>query len=373
MHFSGDVTLNGVTWEDPGAGEFRVYNATARLLGDKRIPTGITLMVENPYGGTAQLRFAGGEFTNDGTIQGRTGYGYYGASGLYLESDTALTGSGEIVLVDAYGAEISGAAGSVLTLGLNQTLRGSGQVDVEVVNEGSILGDGSNVLTLTQGVTNTGTITAANGGTLSLGGAISTTTDLVALTGGILQFSNATIANAGYTLTADGGTVELINTTVNGGTLLATDNAASFVHFSGDVTLNGVTWEDPGAGEFRVYNATARLLGDKRIPTGITLMVENPYGGTAQLRFAGGEFTNDGTIKGRTGYGYYGASGLYLESDTALTGSGEIVLVDAYGAEISGAAGSVLTLGLNQTPGGAGRLMWRWSMKDRFWGTGPMC
>ena len=166
-------------------------------------------MVENPYGGTAQLRFAGGEFTNDGTIQGRTGYGYYGASGLYLESDTALTGSGEIVLVDAYGAEISGAAGSVLTLGLNQTLRGSGQVDVEVVNEGSILGDGSNVLTLTQGVTNTGTITAANGGTLSLGGAISTTTDLVALTGGILQFSNATIANAGYTLTADGGTVEL--------------------------------------------------------------------------------------------------------------------------------------------------------------------
>ena len=41
---------------------------------------------------------------------------------------------------------------------------------MEVVNEGSILGDGSNVLTLTQGVTNTGTVEADNGGALVVSG-----------------------------------------------------------------------------------------------------------------------------------------------------------------------------------------------------------
>ncbi len=49
------------------------------------------------------------------------------------------------------------------------------------------------------------------------------------------------------------------NSTMNGGTLRATGNAASAERFAGDATLTGVTWEDPGAGEFHVYNATARL------------------------------------------------------------------------------------------------------------------
>ena len=267
---------------------------------------------------------------------------------LDIGSGAMVTGSGQIVLQNAacVSAQIVGAAGAVLTLGADQTLHGYGQIGMDVVNQGQIEGDvnggtltflqslantgtvstvgGGNLslsgaltnsgavaatgsgnltvsgqtvntgtleassgatLSLNGGLTDTGTLQQSDGATLNLGGTVSTPAVLSAIAGSVLRFTNATLDNTGRTITADGGTVEIASSTINGGSLRATDNAASFVQFSGDVTLNGVPWEDDGAGVFRVYKTTARLLGDyaDHLPVGYTLVVETggAWGGGA--------------------------------------------------------------------------------------------
>ena len=338
VRFSGDATLNGVAWEDPGAGEFQVHGTTVRLLGDRLIPRGQTLLVQSYGWGMGQLRFSGGEFTNQGRIVLAPAASNC-PSWLYLEGDTTLTGSGEVVLADASDAvaELDGAAGVTLTVSAAQTLHGTGQIGVAVVNQGTIAADQGGIsLTLGAAVENQGTLRATNGG--------------------ILIFSGATVANAGRMITADSGAVQISDSTINGGTLLSTDNGASAVRFSGDVTLNGVTWEDPGAGEFQVYGTTARLLGDKLIPAGQTLLLRSDWRGMAQLRFSGGEFTNRGRIALAPGNGWSWPSCLYLEGDTTLTGSGEVVLADSQVLEIDGATGVTLTVSAAQTLHGTGQI-----------------
>jgi hypothetical protein len=134
---------------------------------------------------------------------------------------------------------------------------------------------GAGVTTVANQVDNSGVIqvTGSSAG-LTLSGTVANTGDASAIAGN-LRFSSATVANTGRTITADGGTVEIKNSTISGGNLRATDNAASFVQFSGDATLNDVSWEDDGAGMFRVYQTTARLLGDyaDHLPAGYTLVV----------------------------------------------------------------------------------------------------
>ena len=135
---------------------------------------------------------------------------------------------------------------------------------------------GAGLTTVANEVNNGGVIQVVGSSAgLTLSGTVANTGDASAISGS-LRFSSATVANTGRTITADGGTVEIASSTINGGSLRATDNAASFVQFSGDVTLNGVPWEDDGAGVFRVYKTTARLLGDyaDHLPVGYTLVVE---------------------------------------------------------------------------------------------------
>jgi hypothetical protein len=114
---------------------------------------------------------------------------------------------------------------------------------------------------------------------------------------GIVRVVDSTVRNMGGALAADGGVLELSNSSVTGGTLLATDRPTAFVQFSGDVTLDDVRWIDRGRGEFRVYSTSTRLLGDfaTRLPTGDTLVVD-ATDAPAELLIGGPELTNDGTI-----------------------------------------------------------------------------
>ncbi len=461
VQFSGDVTLNGVPWEADGSGEFRVYQTTARLLGDyaNHLPAGYTLVVDvGPAGGggSAQLNLDGGVFTNDGTIELRGGYGngsYYVFpvyATLSLPSDFTLAGAGQVVMSSAgpwdwwAPAQITGAPGVKLTIGAQQVVHGWGAIQVQMDNHGRIeadaaghtlaisgplandgtvrtlgggyfvlsgsltnsgvvnatgsgrltvsgltvnagmLGDsGGATLSLDGGLTDTGSLQWSNGATLNLGGLVSTPAVLLAEAGTMLRFTNATLDNTGRTITADGGTVEISNSTINGGSLRATDNASSFVQFSGDVTLNGVPWEADGSGEFRVYQTTARLLGDyaNHLPAGYTLVVDvGPAGGggSAQLNLDGGVFTNDGTIELRGGYGngsYYVFpvyATLSLPSDFTLAGAGQVVMSSAgpwdwwAPAQITGAPGVKLTIGAQQVVHGWARSRCRWTNHGRI-------
>ncbi len=233
------------------------------------------------------------------------------------------------------------------------------------MNAGTLEVSGGATLSLNGGLNNTGTLQAIGGGTLIVNGVtgdlgsasvsgsgstlavsgnnyiinqpVTATTGSITLAGtltnistivsaGMLHLSNATVANAGGSITADGGTVQIANSTINGGTLIATDNAGSFVQFSGDVTLNGVTWQSSGAGVFHVYQTTARLMGDSAhwLPAGSTLVVDTggASGQQAQLTLPGGVFTNEGIIL-LHGYASCPAR-LAFASDTTLAGSGQV-------------------------------------------------
>ena len=353
------------------------------------------------------------------------------------------------MLADSRDTEISGAARVTLTVSAGQTLHGTGEIGVAVVNQGTIAADQSGVsltlgaavdnqgtlhavnrglLAVSGAVTNTGTIVAdQRGGSVTLGAAVSNQGTLSAMSGGTLtvsglvtntgtvratgggslklagglttsgtfqvedgatvvlsgpvqmsqklraapgtlaRFVDAEVTSAGAAVVADGGTVEIVNSTLTGGVLRATDNAASIVQFSGDVTFNGVPWDDLGAGRFRVFHTTARLLGDyaHQLPAGYTLVVEagpDGQGQDSQWNLPGGTFVNDGRIELRAGYGcnwfcYPTYATLGLESSTTLTGSGAVVLTGSYeAARIAGAAGSVLTVGPGETVQGRGQI-----------------
>jgi hypothetical protein len=186
---------------------------------------------------------------------------------------------------------------------------GTPRVAVATDNGGVLEVDGPEADWLLQGdVTNSGDITALQGQ---------------------LRVSDASTTNTAGTIAADGGTVLITNSTVSGGRLSVSDNASSFVQFTNDVTLSGVTWEDAGAGEFQVPSgATTRFLGDyaHQLPAGYTLVVAGFY--NTQWTLLGGGFRNDGVIEVR---GWHGSvtvryTTLYLESDTTLSGSGELLL-----------------------------------------------
>jgi hypothetical protein len=191
-------------------------------------------------------------------------------------------------------------------------------------------------------------------GTFDVSGSVTNSGTILA-TAGTLRFSNATVSNVGRTITADRGIVEVANSTINGGSLLTTDNADSFVRFSGDVTLNGVAWEDPGAGELQVYHTTARLLGDyeTHLPAGYRLVVQSDSW-TDVLILSGGTFTNEGTIE------LHNSGSLELASDTTLAGSGEVAMTSAGWGDtplISGLEGATLTIGMEQRVHGEGLIV----------------
>ncbi|MBI2875410.1 MAG: cadherin-like domain-containing protein [Candidatus Tectomicrobia bacterium] len=320
---------------------------------------------------------------------------------------------------------ISGPEGATLTVGAEQRIHGAGQIALDVINQGTIEADRSGQgLTLSRSLTNIGTVKVVNGGTLSVGtaltdtgtfilhpnsnltlsGPVTTLMDLQALTGSTLRLVNVTMVDTNRTIAAVGGTVQIVNSTItapaiqtiaanggvveivnstiavptitaNGGivaitnsilsdgTLVATDHASSLVRFSGDVTLNGVPWEDPGTGEFQVHGTT-RLLGDyeTQLPAGYRLVVQSGWWAHAQLTLSGGVFTNQGTIELRNSSSSNAT--LYLASDTTLAGSGEVVMVSPVGwawpswgiPVISGPEGATLTVGAEQRLHGEGQI-----------------
>jgi len=186
----------------------------------------------------------------------------------------------------------------------------------------------------------------------------------VGVEAGTLRLDTAVVANTGGRIEAAGGIVLLDGTTVAGGTLAVTDEAASSVRFKGEVTLNSLTWDDPGAGEFLIYNTSARLLGDygRHLPEDHILVVWSDGGADAQLSLGGGVFTNDGMIELRNRGSYYGHQAvLYLESPVTLGGGGEVLMDRAvfhYGDAplITGTPGATLTVGPDQWVHGVGEI-----------------
>ena len=347
------------------------------LAGSNSINEGLIQLQYSP--GSTRLTL-GGTFTNDGTIRTEQTHGYGHLIGeIYLNADTLIDGSGAIEMPAGSTPVINGAADTELTLGTDQTLHGPGNINVPVINHGTISADvGGRWLYLTSGVTNDGVLRSTGGGYLSLEGAAgSTTTRDIVAAGGIVRLLNTTLELNGKTLLADGGEVRLDNSTVAHGEVKVSDNASSVVTLYNAVTFTSAPWVDGGAGYFQTPGTTASLLGDRHIPADANLIISHSSsldlsGATAfhnegliQLQYSpsstrltlGGTFTNDGAIRTEQTDWYYWLQGeIYLKADTVIDGAGSIEMAAGNSVVMNGAADTELTLGANQTLHGQGTI-----------------
>ncbi len=197
-----NASVTGGTFNTNGSGSVRV-GAGQDAFFTNITSNGLMVGENNSDFGIAT------SFVNNGTIAVEAGAN---ATDLEIQNDTTISGTGVIILSGG-NAGINGAAGSRLTLGSGQTLRGQGAVMQEVItmtNNGVVSADvpgavmtldpdgnsGSNSFML-----NNGTLRATNGGTLRLtgssGGTFTGNGPVIADTGSTVETLTSAIATIG--------------------------------------------------------------------------------------------------------------------------------------------------------------------------------
>ena len=265
-----------------------------------------------------------GTLTNNGTLSfANAGNGV----DLRLSGNVSLAGNGLIVLNNRSNNRIfANSSGDRLTIGANQTIRGSGNLGIgqtTFTNNGTVIANQSTALVIQPGggtsdfTNSTGGILRADGGTLQLSGAnggIFTNNGIIeALNGSQVQLINGASV-VGGTLATSGGSIHslgssLMNVTNNGDfvldnssttTLIGTltnngaftfSNAGNGVdlRLAGPVTINGngtVTLNDRSNNRIFANNSGDRL----------TIGANETIQGSGNLGIGQTTFTNNGTI-----------------------------------------------------------------------------
>lgn len=254
-----------------------------------------------------------GNLTNSGSITATHETNRASSDIEVVSGGATVGGGGTITLAGPGGARIMGLSGAVLTLN-DQTINGNGQVGADtlglIINNSGVINAnltaGSiNLNASTDGVVNQGTLMASNGGTLRIEDSV------IANTGGLIQ-------------SASGSTVDLFNSSINGGTL------------SGD-------------GTFNVLTGTNSFLSDLTF-SGTMNAVSNLDLGIA------GTINNTGNITMNHGINQ-GASDIEVQAGGAtLDGGGTITLTGSgSSARINGGTGGSLLIA-NQTIQGTGQV-----------------
>lgn len=265
------------------------------------IYTGVTITdnLTVAAGGNIQLT---GTINNNGTLAA-SGNASNGTAHLYFSGNTLLAGNGTTVLSGSGG--YSGYLGNsgTLTIGSAQTVRGSGMLTGGIVNQGTVIADGSLAVSLWNG-----TPTA---------------------------FDNT----AGLVLLGDASTLTVESGTLFGGTLRSTGSSATL---NGGATLNGVLLQ----GNIKASSGSY---------TGVTIADSLTVAPGGYINLAG-TLTNNGTLA-VGGNASNGTARLYLNGDTLLAGSGTTVLSSSGGyTGYLGAGSHTLTIGSGQTVRGTGSL-----------------
>jgi hypothetical protein len=280
---------------------------------------------------------SGATVTNNGTIQlESTG----SITSLTASGAVELNGTGSVVLNRETTDRLNAQAGYASTF-VNQaghTIKGKGQINSAVTNNGTISADGG-ILATTQTIDNTsGTMaTTGSGGILQIqssvsGGDLNPNGGTVRiLTGGNLQ--NVTIGSGSVEVT---GTGIMQGTSSNNGSISVTNNNAFYLGSSGSgatVTNNGtIQLESTGSITSLTASGTVELNG-----TGsVVLNRETTDRLNAQAGYTS-TFVNQAghTIKGKgqinspvTNNGTISAEGGTLEIQAAVTGDGTVSILD---------------------------------------------
>lgn len=360
------LQINGVSVTQSGgeivadSGEVRLANGASISGGSVRsINGGVTAVIEGNAGvltgqptlsGPTQVRDGGylvvtSDVTNNGTM---TVNPNNGASGTHIDFNATaqrLQGTGELVL-NATGGQLDRAylyfdsGANTLTNGPDHTIRGKGNVYVELHNEGLVSADANaEVLQmLWQPKFNSGLMRAVGGA--------------------VLQFNGVAVTQTGGQIVADAGEVLLIGgASVGGGDLNSVNGGAVAVQYGhlGQL-LNATTL----SGRFEVRDGGyLRVLGN--IENNATLIV-NPTGGVSGTHI---DFNAASQTLSGTGELVLNATGGQLDRAYLYFDSGANDLVNAAGHTIAG-NGNVYVHVINQgtispghslTPGGEiGRL-----------------
>jgi len=329
VFLTGTINADATTWRANGAGEFQVDRTTATLNGNVHLASGRFGLIGH-FHAPIYFNLGGGTFTNDGRIELVSDNNDPNRAQIHLNADTTFAGAGEIKLINT--PMISGEPGAKLTLDTGQTLHGFGIVNVPKLDSaGAIASDVTNqTLVLTS--------TGANSG-------------LMHASAGTLRFDGSSFANSGATVRADGGIVAIVNSTITGGALVATDDAASRVRFAGAVNANGTTWTASGAGEFQVAYASATLSGDVTLSAGKFSLLGS-FGAPLYFHYAGGTFTNNGAIE-LISDNNDSSRGLFaVDADATLAGGGDLRMANT--PLLTTAPGATLTIGAGQKIHGYG-------------------
>ncbi|WP_146447956.1 hypothetical protein [Bythopirellula polymerisocia] len=213
-----------------------------------------------------------------------------------FEETGTLDGTGEVIMNSpGLGATITSHASTVGTFGPNQTIRGVGQIQGAIVNDGLIIAEplsgGTELLMNGYAKTNNSTIRADAGATIGVLGSTITQND----TNGVLLANGGVIHLQGSSV-IHGGRLEA----ASGGKLVASGNAARL--------------------EDVISNAPIEVLtGNNLLNLGGTFLVNN----------------NTITVSSRLG----------VDDNVEISGTGEIVLDSLLGADFNIAAGFTATLG----------------------------
>lgn len=248
----GDVTLQNTSIT--GGALSAAAGSTIHYLGGV-VTADATLAGEHRVHEAANVTWLGSHATNHGHFQ-------IGAAGMisaaYLRPGAQVTlgGAGSIELVDENLAILDSPGGWALTQAAGHTIHGAGVVTTPLVNHGLVAAD-------------------ASGRRLYVSGSVTSDGVLRASGGGRMQLQNCTLSNASGTLAADGGTVDLASTSVDGGTITRT--GTSVVHLREAVALANLVH----TGEMRLHEASQLILRGTGIRNDGTISLSQP--GDAQV------------------------------------------------------------------------------------------
>jgi fibronectin-binding autotransporter adhesin len=300
VQLSGGVNIVGGTLRRTGASQ--VVATGAATLTDVTIALGSRYTVNH---GTSTT-IAGTGLVNGGTVWVND-TGTYDAN-LYFPGSVTVSGAGDIYLNgDNESDQLYGLSSVVVTQEAGHTLHGGGAVNVGLTNHGTVQADKAGVplVLKTNAKTNDGVLQAVGGA--------------------VLRVSAITVTNAGGTLLADGGDVQLTGSAnIAGGTLSRT--GTSQVVGTGAATLTDVTIT-PGT-RYTVNTSTLTTI-------------------------AGTSLVNDGTIWVNDTGGY--DASLYFPGNVIISGAGEIYINgDNESDQLYGAATVVVTQQAGHTLHGGG-------------------
>lgn len=323
--FVNNIVIAGGTLRTTGGGVFRTSGNALTFDGVDALDGQFNLVSTSTL--TGNLLVEGGGFSNQETIL--INQDSVGSSGLRFVESGQIDGVGEIIMnAPELGAMIVTNGGAVGTFGPNQIVRGVGQIQGEIINNGAIVAEprssGSVLQLSVSPKTNNQLIRANPGATLDIAFGTTISQDdfhgRISADGGTVQLRGGSTIIDGRLQATDGGQVRVTgNARLEG----VTSNAAievvpgshaltlastitntesitvgSSLRASGDVLINGL-------GEI-VLNAPELGVASIDVPNGSTLTLgsgqtlrRTAAGGALAARVNGaGTFVNDGHIAG---------------------------------------------------------------------------